>query len=134
MNTENNNLPLFHFKNKIKDKEIENQSKIPLGKITKQISIFYYLKKNNILIDILQSFKNEKLNQNIRKKTDENTINNQEILISKDENPLNSNLKEVNAEEEYTLSLKKALIDAIGENDNVNLIQYIIKYLVKKCN
>ena len=45
MNTENNNLPLFHFKNKIKDKEIENQSKIHLGKITKQISIFYYLKK-----------------------------------------------------------------------------------------
>ena len=79
----------------------------------------------------MQSFKNLENNQKIKKKTDENTINNQEIIITKDEKPLNSNLKEVNAEEEYTLWLKKALTDAIGENDNVKFIQYIIKYLVK---
>jgi hypothetical protein len=40
MNTENSNLPLFHFKNKINVQNTENSNKISLGKKTKQISIF----------------------------------------------------------------------------------------------
>ena len=74
----------------------------------KFIIIFY--------IDINTSKNNDDLNKKI-KKYDENQINN--ISIVKDKELLKDEEIEKKIKNEYLLCLKKALNDAIGENDNV---------------
>ena len=96
----------------------------------KFIIIFY--------IDINTSKNNDDLNKKI-KKYDENQINNISIVNDKEllkDEEIEKQIKKENenADNEYLLCLKKALNDAIGENDNVlyiiNIIQLII--IIKK--
>ena len=81
-------------------------------------------------IDINTSKNNDDLNKKI-KKYDENQINNISIVkdreLLKDEEIEKQIKKEnENADNEYLLCLKKALNDAIGENDNVLYIINVI--------
>ena len=80
--------------------------------------IFFY-------IDINTSKNNDDLNKKI-KKYDENQINNISIVKDKEllkdeeiEKKIKNEKENENADNEYLLCLKKALNDAIGENDNV---------------
>jgi hypothetical protein len=80
--------------------------------------IFFY-------IDINTSKNNDDLNKKI-KKYDENQINNISIVKDKEllkdeeiEKKIKNEKGNENADNEYLLCLKKALNDAIGENDNV---------------
>jgi hypothetical protein len=88
----------------------------------KFIIIFY--------IDINTSKNNDDLNKKI-KKYDENQINNISIVNDKEllkDEEIEKQIKKENenADNEYLLCLKKALNDAIGENDNVLYIINII--------
>ena len=88
----------------------------------KFIIIFY--------IDINTSKNNDDLNKKI-KKYDENQINNISIVNDKEllkDEEIEKQIKKENenADNEYLLCLKKALNDAIGENDNVLYIINVI--------
>ena len=88
----------------------------------KFIIIFY--------IDINTSKNNDDLNKKI-KKYDENQINNISIvndkeLLKNEEIEKQIKKENENADNEYLLCLKKALNDAIGENDNVLYIINVI--------
>ena len=88
----------------------------------KFIIIFY--------IDINTSKNNDDLNKKI-KKYDENQINNISIVNDKEllkDEEIEKQIKNENenADNEYLLCLKKALNDAIGENDNVLYLINII--------
>ena len=84
--------------------------------------IFFY-------IDINTSKNNDDLNKKI-KKYDENQINISTIkdneLLKDEEIEKQIKKENENADNEYLLCLKKALNDAIGENDNVLYIINII--------
>ena len=113
------------------------------GKIIYQkITIKSHLEKfqlkqvNNIIfiiffyIDINTSKNNDDLNKKI-KKYDENQINNISIVNDKEllkDEEIEKQIKKENenADNEYLLCLKKALNDAIGENDNVLYIINVI--------
>ena len=81
-------------------------------------------------IDINTSKNNDDLNKKI-KKYDENQINNISIVNDKEllkDEEIEKQIKNENenADNEYLLCLKKALNDAIGENDNVLYLINII--------
>ena len=118
---------IFKIRGKIIYQKITIKSHLEKFQLTqvnkiKFIIIFY--------IDINTSKNNDDLNKKI-KKYDENQINNISIVNDKEllkDEEIEKQIKKENenADNEYLLCLKKALNDAIGENDNVLYIINII--------
>ena len=118
---------IFKIRGKIIYQKITIKSHLEKFQLTqvnkiKFIIIFY--------IDINTSKNNDDLNKKI-KKYDENQINNISIVNDKEllkDEEIEKQIKKENenADNEYLLCLKKALNDAIGENDNVLYIINVI--------
>lgn len=128
-NNQSANLPFLNMQNKKNFTNFENsKNKVPLGKIEDQSSIKMI---NNYNIDYLYQ---DDLSPASKQITQNNTTN--LSVIKKDASvvkPLKK-IEEVNGEEEYKLCLKKALTEAISENDYVifNINNFLVKGRTQK--
>ena len=113
-NIQNANLPFLNMQNKKNFTNFENsKNKVPLAKIEDQSSIKM---NNNYNIDYIYQ---PNLSPTSKQSNQINTTN--LSVIKKDASITKPQKKqeEVNGEEEYKLCLKKALTEAISENDYV---------------
>ena len=113
-NIQNANLPFLNMQNKKNFTNFENsKNKVPLAKIEDQSSIKM---NNNYNIDYIYQ---PNLSPTSKQSNQINTTN--LSVVKKDASITKPQKKqeEVNGEEEYKLCLKKALTEAISENDYV---------------
>ncbi len=118
---------IFKIRGKIIYQKITIKSHLEKFQLKQVNKIIFII---NFFIDINTSKNNDDLNKKI-KKYDENQINNISIVNDKEllkDEEIEKQIKKENenADNEYLLCLKKALNDAIGENDNVLYIINII--------
>ncbi len=117
---------IFKIKEKIIYQKITIKSHLEKFQLKQVNKIIFII---NFFIDINTSKNNDDLNKKI-KKYDENQINISTIkdneLLKDEEIEKQIKKENENADNEYLLCLKKALNDAIGENDNVIYLINII--------
>ena len=118
---------IFKIRGKIIYQKITIKSHLEKFQLKQVNKIIFII---NFFIDINTSKNNDDLNKKI-KKYDENQINNISIVNDKEllkDEEIEKQIKKENenADNEYLLCLKKALNDAIGENDNVLYIINVI--------
>ena len=117
---------IFKIRGKIIYQKITIKSHLEKFQLKQVNKIIFII---NFFIDINTSKNNDDLNKKI-KKYDENQINISTIkdneLLKDEEIEKQIKKENENADNEYLLCLKKALNDAIGENDNVIYLINII--------